>query len=117
MTNRLILKKGDQKPEVEVQLLQADGNGGREPVDLQGGDVKFYVAFPDGGELLIDGEDVTITDAVNGKVRYQWTSGDVDRSGVFKGEFVVTFSDGDLTFPNDGFLPVTINEDAQGGVD
>lgn len=115
--NALILKKGDRKPEAEVQLLQADGTGGTEPVDLSGGNVKFYAAEPDTGNLLIDGEDATIIDAANGKVRYQWTSGDTDKAGIWKGEFIATFSDGDLTFPNDGFIPVVINEDAQGGIE
>lgn len=116
MSNEILLKQGDQKPEVEVQLLQADGNGGTTPVDLSGANVKFYVVNPVTDELLIDGETVTITDAANGKIRYQWTSGDTDESGVWKGEFVATYSDGDLTFPNTGFIPVIINEDAQGGL-
>jgi hypothetical protein len=116
MTQSLILKQGDQKPEVEVQLLQQSANGGTEPVDLSGASVKFYVVDPDTNELLINGENVTIVDAQNGEIRYQWTSGDVDEYGFWKGEFVATFSDGDLTFPNTGFIDVIINPDAQGGL-
>jgi hypothetical protein len=116
MTQSLILKQGDQKPEVEVQLLQQSANGGTEPVDLSGASVKFYVVDPDTNELLIKGENVTIVDAENGEIRYQWTSGDVDEYGFWKGEFVATFSDGDLTFPNTGFIDVIINPDAQGGL-
>jgi len=116
MSNDLILKQGDQKPEVEVQLLQADGNGGTQPVDLSGANVKFYAVNPATNELLIDGEDVTIIDAANGEVQYQWTSGDTDQSGRWLGEFVATYSDGDLTFPNTGFIDVIINQDAQGGL-
>jgi len=116
MTQSLLLKKGDRKPEVEVQLLQADGNGGTTPVDLSGANVKFYAVNPTTGELLINGEDAIIEDAANGEVSYQWTSGDTDESGVWKGEFVAIFSDGDLTFPNTGFIDVIINEDAQGGL-
>lgn len=116
MTQSLVLKQGDQKPVVEVQLLQADGNGGTTPVDISGGDVKFYAVDPSTNELLINGENVTIVDATQGKIRYQWTSGDTDTSGFWKGEFVVTFSDGDITFPNTGFIDVIINPDAQGGL-
>lgn len=116
MTQSLVLKQGDQKPEVEVQLLQQSSSGGTEPVDLSGADVKFYAVDPTTNELLIDGENVTIVDAANGEVRYQWTSGDVDSYGFWKAEFVATYSDGSLTFPNTGFIDVIINPDAQGGL-
>lgn len=116
MTQSLILKQGDQKPEVKVQLLQNDGNGGTTPVDLSGANVKFYAVNPNTNDLLINGENVTIEDAAQGKISYQWTSGDTDEPGFWKGEFVATFSDGDLTFPNTGFIDVIVNPDAKGGL-
>jgi len=116
MSQALILKQGDQKPEVELQLLQADGNGGTTPVDLSGADVKLYVVNPTTNELLIDGASVSVVDAANGEIKYQWTSGDTDENGRWLGEVVASFSDGDLTFPNTGFLDVLINPDAQGGL-
>jgi len=113
MAGELILKKGDQKPEAEVQLL--DGNN--DPVDLSGADVKFYAYDSNTDKLIIDGEDVTITDAANGKVTYQYTQNDVEETGLFKAEFVAVYSDGDLTFPNNGYIPFIVNPDAQGGRD
>jgi len=97
----------------------ADGEtelGDRIPVNLSGGNVKFYVANTAIDEMVIDGEDCTILNATEGKIRYTWRSVDSDASGLFKGEFIATYSDGDLTFPNNGYIPVIINPDAQGGV-
>lgn len=88
----------------------------RIPVDLSGASVKFYVYDPRKNQQIIDGANVTIENASLGKIRYKFTSNNVTETGVFPGEFVATFSDGDLTFPNTGYLKVVINEDAQGGI-
>jgi len=87
----------------------------RIPVDLSGASVKFYVYDTGKDNLIIDGSNVTIENTSLGKIRYKFVSGDVEETGVFPGEFVATYSDGDLTFPNTGYLKVVINEDAQGG--
>jgi len=191
MSDELVLKKGDRKPEAEIQLLQdapkpfeiiavdtstdtftvqqdrtrffpssrtfevvgstgnddtytvdtssydsnndetditatgdvtdstVDGEirfNGRIPVNISGGSVKFYVADTGTDEMIIDGEDCTILNGTEGRIRYTWRSIDTDKTGVFPGEFVATFSDGDLTFPNSGSIPTIINEDVQGGV-
>lgn len=98
----------------------ADGEisfASRIPVNLSGAAVKFYVYDKKRNNLIVDGEDVTIINSNLGIVRYKFKSSEVEDTGVFPGEFVATFSDGDLTFPNTGFLAVRVNPDAQGGLD
>lgn len=86
------------------------------PVNLSGSSVKFYVYDTGKDNLIIDGDNATIENPEKGKIRYKFTSGQVEETGVFPGEFIATFSDGDLTFPNTGFIKVVVNEDVQGGI-
>lgn len=44
--------------------------------------------------------------------RYDWQPGDLPEAGQFEGEFEVTYSDGAVeTFPNDGFIVISVTED------
>jgi len=113
MTDEIVMKKGDNLPIRELELQEKDSNGDRVPIDLTGSSIKFYVYDNQTGQLLIDEGNVTITDSVNGLIEYEWQTGDTQETGVHKGEFVVTYADGELTVPNDGFIPVKIVEDLQ----
>lgn len=49
----------------------------------------------------IDGSSVTITDAANGIVTFTPTAADMDTAGVYKAEFLITWSDAKVTtWPN-----------------
>jgi len=111
MSNEIIMKKGDTLPIRELELQEKDSNGDKVPIDLTGSAIKFYVYDNNGDELLIDGSSVTITDAVNGLIEYEWKGADTQKIGLHKGEFVITYADGELTVPNEDFLPVKISED------
>lgn len=87
-----------------------DGNGRAQP--LTGGVARFHM-FSSGGELLIDGA-ATITDALAGKVQYDWVAGDTDVAGIFLCHFKIIFAGvKPLTVPNDGYGRVVIT--AEGG--
>jgi len=113
MTDEIVMKKGDTLPIRELELQEEDSSGNRVPIDLTGSSIKFYVYDNQTGQLLIDEGNVRITDSVNGLIEYEWQDGDTQETGVHKGEFVVTYADGELTVPNDGFIPVKITEDLQ----
>jgi hypothetical protein len=83
------------------------------PIDLSGAAVELYVYDNREDSIIIDGGSVTVTDAANGLVEYEWQDSDTQTVGLHKGEFVVTYADGELTVPNDGFIPVEITEDIQ----
>jgi hypothetical protein len=54
-------------------------------------------------------EAMTITDADNGVVQYDWQTGDTDTVGIYYVEFQVTYSDSSIeTFPNSGNEVVSV---------
>jgi len=111
MSNQIIMKKGDTLPIRDLELQEEDSNGNRVPIDLTGSSIEFFVYDNNNDELLIDGSSVTITDSANGLVEYEWKESDTQEVGFHKGEFVITYADGELTVPNDDFIPVKISED------
>ncbi|AFH22336.1 hypothetical protein OSG_eHP23_00035 [environmental Halophage eHP-23] len=88
----------------------------RIPVNLSGASVKIYVYDTGKDDFIIDGDNVTLLDAAKGKIQYQFSSTQVEETGVFPGEIIATYSDGDLTFPNQGYIKIMITEDVQGGI-
>jgi len=67
------------------------------------------------GETVVDADTagrVTVEDAENGLVRYEWGPSDTAESGFFQAEFEVEYSDGAIeTFPNDGYIGVSVRDD------
>lgn len=97
-------KRNDTFP-IKATLEDADG-----PVDLTGATVKFLMQDLQGNQVV--DASATITNASQGKVEYNWVSGDVDTAGEFEAEFEVTFSSGKVrTFPNEDYITVVIEED------
>ena len=47
----------------------------------------------------------------DGVVEYTWLAGDTDDWGLFRGLFVVTFPEGEATFPSDGYVEISIQRD------
>ena len=59
---------------------------------------------------VITGAAVTITDATNGVVEYQWVAADSDVAGNFFAEFVITFGGGTIrTSPDPGSITILIS--------
>jgi hypothetical protein len=92
--------QNDTKPYLEFEITQ-DGT----PVDLTGATVKFYMKDAVSGSIKINGATCSITDAVNGKCRYVWQSGDTNTIGTYLGEVGVTFPDGKI---QTGYKQITI---------
>jgi len=77
------------------------------PIDLTGASVKLHMKSVD-NTLKINAS-MTITDAINGIVQYDWQAGDTDTVGTYFVEFQVTYSDGAIeTFPNNGNKIVSV---------
>tara|TARA_R110000851_G_scaffold315760_1_gene478422 strand:+ start:1396 stop:1716 length:321 start_codon:yes stop_codon:yes gene_type:complete len=97
------IKQNDTSPSLGATLKDAQLT----PVSLVGATVKLHMNSLDGVAKI--NQTVTITDAENGVIQYDWQSGDTDTVGVYYAEFQVTFSGGFVeTFPNDGNLTVSI---------
>lgn len=104
-------KKGDTGEPYTGNCQDRDGN-----VDLTGNtSVKFYMRNAETGNVKVDGGDMTVLDAGNGRVEYEWDASDVDTAGVFEAEIVANFQDGDRTFPSNGFKSIKIESDIEDG--
>jgi hypothetical protein len=55
---------------------------------------------------------MTVTDAANGRVTYEWQTGDTDTPGTYDAEFEILWTDGTIeTVPNDGYLTIIVTDD------
>lgn len=93
-------KQGDTGPPLGDQLQDDDGD----PVPInKHQDVELEVKDDSGQIIISDNEsgNVEPIDSSEGKVRYHFQQGDLDKYGVYTYEWVVTFDNGnDETFPN-----------------
>ena len=105
MTTTFHIKQNDTSPAIEHQCEYQASDGTWNTRDLTGyQEVAFHLSATD-GTLVIDDDtsgNVTVTDATNGIVKYEWQSGDTDTADDYTAEWEVTYSDGTIeTFPND----------------
>ena len=99
-----ILKRGDTRPPVKVQLFSDSGG----TVNLTGCTVRFKMRKPDQSTLKVNAA-ATIVDATSGIVQYSCTTIDTDTAGLFQAEFEVTYpDDGIETHPDNGYLAFCI---------
>lgn len=97
------IKQNDTSPSLLANLKDYDNN----PVNITGASVMFHMKDIS-GTLKVDSA-MTIVDAVNGIVRYDWVAGDTDTAGAYYVEFEVTYADSAVeTFPNTGNLSVLV---------
>jgi hypothetical protein len=91
------MKQGDLFP-FEYVLAYDDGTA----IDLITAEsVKIYMTADETETAIVDGESCTITDASNGIIKYNWQSGETDDVGMYKIEFLITFTSGAiLTVPS-----------------
>jgi len=89
------IKQNDTSPSLQATLKDSSLN----PINLTGATVQFHMKSID-GTLKIDAS-MTVTDATNGVIQYDWQAGDTDTVGSFYAEFEVTYADDTVeTFPN-----------------
>lgn len=100
------IKQNDRLPSLEA-TLSAEGS---ELPDLDGVVVYFVMKNPKTGLVKLR-KLATVVDAAEKTVRYDWEAGDTDTSGTFYGEFEVQFDGKPWTFPNPGYIPITIAPD------
>lgn len=102
MSAATTIKKGDRLP-----VLSATLKSGGSAIDLTGAGVVFRMTS---GATTVTGT-CTIVDATAGRVEYPWASGDTDVAGQYRGEFVITHSDGKLqTLPSHGYLKIFVTD-------
>lgn len=101
------IKKNDTSPAMLATLQDAKGIA----IDLTGASVRFHMRPISGGEVTVD-KPATVVTPDNGIVQYDFASQDTEKTGTYKAEFEVTYSDARIeTFPNDGYISVVILDD------
>lgn len=104
------LKTGDTEPNLSADLVKNNGV----PQVLTGYEVSFHMREAGADSTTIDDDttgNVTIVDADLGKVSYDWQPADTATSGTYECEFEIDDGSGSvLTFPNQGFFLVQIEE-------
>ena len=101
------IKQNDTRRAIQTTLKYQDS-----AVDLSaaGTSVKFLMKNIK-GNLKVDAA-ATKVDASNGVVKYEWSEGDTDTAGSFRGEFEVTWDNGEIeTFPSDSYIDIFIKND------
>jgi len=97
------IKQNDTSPALQATLRDANGLG----VLLTGATIRLHMVPLNGGTTL--DKAMTIVNATQGIVRYNWVAGDTATVGTYSIEFEVTYSDGSVeTFPNNDNLVVVI---------
>jgi hypothetical protein len=99
MAETFHIKRNDRRPVLTV--ICRDGNGGA--IDLSTATaVTFNMKKHSDGTVKIAGGAGTIDSPTTGQVSYAWAASDTNTSGIYLGEFEVTYgANGDETYPND----------------
>lgn len=112
MATDFYIKQADTAPPLVAILKDAT----LEPVDLTGTTLRFIMSASTTATPTVD-QPAELVDAVNGRVRYLWQTGDTDIIGSYKAEFEVTWPDGTYeTFPNKIYINVKVVADLGGVV-
>lgn len=94
---------GDTLTPLGVQLKQRDSNGTLSVVSLSGKTVKFTMCNSAGTKIVDEGTTgVTVVDATNGKVQYDFQVADVATAGTFYAWFTVYSGAERDTYPAGG---------------
>jgi hypothetical protein len=121
-TTTVYLKRHDLRPALDMQLKDGDANALNVSTaiatsvtfimkDIATGTVKVEAAC-----TLLEPTDITKANGYDGRVRYQWLSGDTDTADTYLGEFEILYTDGQkLTVPTVDVLAIVILEDFNNG--
>lgn len=103
------IKQNDTYPPIDATL-----SGEVFPPIPSGATVEFHMTRVNASTAKVSAA-AMIVDATTGKVSYAWQAGDTDTAGTYQAEFQVSWTDTDgahvMSFPNDGWMTVTIVAD------
>lgn len=98
------IKQNDTSPSLGAQLL----DGSKQIIDLTGCSVRFHMKIAGSTTVAVDGTAV-VTNGTEGRVAYEWSTGDTQTAANYQGEFEVTYPNGTVeTFPNSGYIVVRV---------
>jgi hypothetical protein len=100
-------KQNDTYPPLLAQLTDTVG-----PINLTTATTVELIMVEMGSGSATGGGFCAITDAVAGRVSYEWDPEDTDDVGIFNAEFEIVWADGGIqTVPNTTYFTVEIKDD------
>lgn len=101
------IKQHDTWPPLEATLSDADG-----PINLTTATTIRLIIKASAGITPYLVKTCTIVNAITGKVKATWATGNLDTAGTYQGEFEITWSDSSIeTVPNAGYFSFEIQPD------
>lgn len=101
-SRRVVYKKGDRQPALQVQITNPDGT----PRDITADIITFNMGKPGAAKKVNAGATTTVA-ATNGIVEYRWGVNDLDTVDEYRAEFVLNGND---HRPKDGYIIVAVED-------
>ena len=103
------IKQNDTAPSIAITVINKST---KLPLSLVGATAKFSMRIPGSAVAKVSGVAANVYDAANGKIKYDWTATDTNTIGEYEAEFEVVLQGGGIvTFPQDGYIKITILDD------
>ena len=107
MSDTFYIKQHDTSPAIGGICL--DGAGA--VVNVTGASVVFSMRRR-AGEVLVNRAVGAVVLGVAGTVKYEWIAANTAITGLFEGEFELTYPSGAIeTFPNNGYISIRVGDD------
>jgi hypothetical protein len=107
-----IIKRNDTLPVLRLCLFDYSNLTTKIPFDLSGATACTFSMTDKYGNYKIAGSTASILSSSGGTIQYEWSSGDTNEAGKYRGEFQLFFDNGKrLTIPQQGFLNIEIPPD------
>ena len=110
MTKKFNIAVGDTLKKLSAKLQKKDTNGATVPFDLTGKTVSFKLVLSKTPYTVVQSSGtVTIVNAAQGQVEYEFSTSDVNTQGVYNAYFIVSSGGATEHIPHDKSLVVNIH--------
>lgn len=111
LKNRFFIKQNNTLPTLEVSLVDRGCLGNKIPFDLSAVTACTFTMTNNCGEMKIINKEANVLSSSGGTISYNWSSEDTNESGMFYGEFKLSFSGGSLmSIPQIGNIIIEIGK-------
>lgn len=99
------IKSGDDYPALRAKLYDRE-----DPFNLTGYDVTVTIRRTDSDSPVVSSQTATVESATRGIVEYDWNSSETSDSGTYLVEFVADDGNNIVSFPNDTYARIYIED-------
>ena len=110
--NPFTIKRNDTLPTLTINVKTRGEFNQIIPFNLSAVTACTFSMSDDSGGLKISSVSGSVISASAGTIQYAWITEDTDISGKYKGEFELSFADGNkMSIPNLGYIDIEILDD------